>query len=104
MPRIMITSVDGQPFSITSSNPELLAQWIWETLQLITPNVTCQATVRVDPMWVGNERPNGGPDWPPNMALAFQAQLGANKPTDNVRGLISALQQYASMIDGAQPA
>lgn len=101
MPRIMISSVNGQPFSITSSNMGLLSQWLWETLQLITPNVACPVTIRVDAMWIDEIN---GPDWPPNVALAFQAQLDAEKPTDNVRGLIAALQQYASMMDGAQPA
>jgi hypothetical protein len=102
MPHIQILAANGEPYSITSSNPELLAQWIWETIQQITPNEACSATIRVSARWIGDQ--NGRADWPPNAALVFQAVMGADKPTDNVRGLMSALGHYVDLFDGGRPA
>lgn len=101
MPRIQIKDQTGRPFVIDSSDPEVLAKWLWETLVRIGPNHIWPTELTMYPLF--NLGPAGDvPDWPPSVSNIFMAELGAEKTTDNVRGLIKALGQYADRIEAGQ--
>ena len=101
MPRIQILDASRTPYEISSSDPEILAKWLWETIVRIRPSAQWPTEIRVWPLWIGPAT-DDAVDWPPASNLTFQAVLGADKPVDNVRGLMSALSQYAGMVEGQE--
>ena len=95
MPRIRMIDATGRPYMIDSSDPEILAKWLWETLPRVGPTHIYPSSIRVEPLF----NADGSPDWPPNASLSFVGELGGNRPVDNVRGLIAALTRYAEMVE-----
>lgn len=90
--QVDIQDATGRSYKIDSSDPETLSRWLWETLQRVGPTGFHPAYVRI---WSGVDLA-GNVDFAPG----FQVVAGGQTPMDNVRGLISALSQFA---DGMEP-
>jgi hypothetical protein len=96
MPLIRITDTHGRPTVIESSDMETISRWLWETVNTVNPTPVCPA--RIEIFAIG--RPDGSLDWPA-MIAPFYAQFGGETPAANIRGLITALEQYTKMAEGS---
>jgi len=88
MPRIQISDVTGRPYQIDSSDPEMVAKWLWETLPRVGPTHVFPAQIRMWPLYDANDKP----DWPTEIHV-FAA---GTTPEANVRGVIEVLQRFAA--------
>jgi len=92
MPRVELTAPNGEYAQIMSVDPELIARWFAEQLQLrgamFNPYEPWQ--LRIQPMFIPTPDGRGAPDWCPNQAHWAHHELTF---TDQITGLIKALER-----------
>lgn len=99
MPHIQMSDQQGRQIVIDSSDPELIAKWVVETLPKTGASNIFPSQVVIYPCFIYD--PSTGqsaPDWPPNVAHTFRAQLESNG-VDGVRRLISELRRYLEAVE-----
>lgn len=94
MPRVELQDVSGRNIVIDSSDPELIAKWLIETLPKTGASHVYPTQIRIFAGFMYDPATGqSAPDWPPNVSHTFGAQLESHG-VDGVRRLISELRRY----------
>lgn len=95
MPFIEITDANGQIHSVESSDPELCADWLWETVckfAMFNPAYP-KLQLRMVALTVAGDDNHDRPDWIRGFP-AEKIELVGHDPEDVVRNFISRLQEH----------
>lgn len=107
MPHVQVRSTStGAIWCLDSSRPELIAQWLMDTLEQIQPEETTPAQVTFTHLWIRDPDAAGGrrPDWPISAELNWAAHLTAGEGAQTLRILAKSLTDRADGFEHMQAA